>query len=230
MTTSFAWTKRLLFGLCVVGAWLSSDAQAQQATTGTASTAIPVSGQKATLPTNAAEQKACIDPETGKLVSAEESPECKAIIEDALKRAGEKGPIDESAEGLEEEPLPDGGTKIDLKGRFKKLGTTPPQSLAPGTSGRIAVVDPETGQLVTGEAAARVRERVGLRVVIETFDANLRAMMVTAQDVTGLQEQRLATGVIKVDLKGRFRIPLTTIVTPDGTIAIGHGVLTSYPE
>ncbi len=230
MTSSFAWTKRLVYGLCVVGAWLSSDAQAQQATTDTAWTPMLVSGQKATLPTKAVEQKACINPETGKLVSPEESPECKAIIEDALKRAGEKGPIEESAEDLKEEPLPDGGTKIDLKGRFKKHGTTPPQSLAPGTSGRIAVVDPETGRLVTGEAAARVQERVGLRAVVEMFGANLRAMMATAGDVTGLQEQRLTTGAVKVDLKGRFRIPLTAIVTPDRTIAIGHGVPKSDRE
>jgi hypothetical protein len=224
MTSSFAWTMRLAYSLCVVGAWFSSDAQAQQATTDIALTPILVSGQKTTLPTNAAEQKACIDPETGRLVSPEGRPECKAVVKEP-----DKGLIEESTEGLTEEPLPDGGTKVDLKGRFKKHGTTPPESLAPGTSGRTAVIDPATGKLVTGQAAdkVRVRARVGLRAAIRTYEVNLKELMATAQDVTGLQEQQLTAGAVKVDLKGRFRIPLTAIVRPDGTIVIGHGVPTS---
>ena len=62
------------------------------------------------------------------------------------------------------------------------------------------------------------------------FDASLRVMMATAQDVTGLQEQRLETGAVKLDLKGRFRIPLSAIVRPDRTTAIGHGIPTSDRE
>lgn len=226
MTSSIEWTRSLAFGLCVVGASFSSGALAQQATTDAVSTPILASGTKVTVPTTSAGQKACIDPKTGALVSPEEHPECKALIEDALRKEREKDSIEESVEGLKEEPLQGGGKKIDLKGRFKMHGTTPPQSLAPSARGRIAVVNPDTGQLVTGDAAARLRNRADLRMTVEMFDASLRVMMATAQDVSGFEEQRLETGAIKLDLQGRFRIPLTAIIGPDGGIALGHGVPT----
>ena len=231
MMSSFGWTKRLLVcGLCVAGTWFSSDAQAQQATTETVSSPMLVTGQKTTLLTNAAKQIACIDPETGRLVSPELRPECMAAVEEALAKERENGLIEESAEELKEGRLPDGGTKIDLKGRFKQHDTTLPLSPAPPRGGQIAFIDPQTGQLVTGEAAVRLRKREDLRVEIEKFDAELRAAMAASQDVSELREERLATGGVKLDLKGRFRNPLFAIVTPDRTVVVGHELPTSDKE
>jgi len=61
-------------------------------------------------------RKACIDPETGKLVSPEERPECQRQVDVEPTTKG----VTESAEGLEEETMPDGSTKIELGDRFKK--------------------------------------------------------------------------------------------------------------
>lgn len=97
----------------------------------------------------------------------------------------------------------------------------------PSEGGRIAIVDPQTNQLVSGEAAKRVMEREAFRAGVEDFAARFRAKMVADLNVSGLEEKQLATGAVKVDLKGHFRSPVLAIVEPDRTIAITHGSSTS---
>lgn len=165
---------------------------------------------------SASGQKACIDPATGKLVSPEERPECRvAPDEAAAPDDGER----QTSEGLEEEAMDD-GSKVDLEGRFQQnRATTPPTR----DGGRIAIIDPRTGELVTGEAPARLREREDLERLFQEFDASLEEAVSEAQSVEGLEEQRLTTGAVKVDLEGRFRSPLVATVSPDGGVVLRHG-------
>jgi hypothetical protein len=67
-----------------------------------------------------------------------------------------------------------------------------------------------------------MREREALRVPLESFEAQLRAMQAASQDTSGLQEERLATGAVKIDLKGKFQSPLAARIGPDGTVVVDH--------
>ncbi len=92
--------------------------------------------------------------------------------------------------------------------------------------GRMATIDPDTGQLVSGEKAAKVMERQSLKADVQKFMSSLRAVMATDHDVSALVEKKLATGAVKVDLKGHFRSPVLATVNPDQTIAITHEMAT----
>lgn len=175
-----------------------------------------------------ADRKACIDPATGRLVSPEENPACR----EALRSEGEgrheqaDGPsLDQSTEGLEEEPLPRGGAKVDLEGRFKKEGAAEPAAPAPTNGGLVAVIDPRTGQLMSGEGLALMRQRAAATAEMATFQRELNAALERSQDVTDLREQSLESGAVKVDLQGRFRNPLMATVTPGGGIRLHHAAL-----
>ncbi len=119
MKASYVWPTSLLGSLCLVITCLVCTAWAEQS----AKKEFPLLAMSSN-PTAASDgskgntvgQRACIDPETGKLVSPEERPECKSQTgaEQATKETSE------STEGLKEEQRPDGSTKVDLGGRFKK--------------------------------------------------------------------------------------------------------------
>jgi hypothetical protein len=132
-----------------------------------------------------------------------------------------EGSVRQSSEGLEQEAMPDGSTKMDLNGRFQQnqAPVAPPQH----SGGRIALIDPQTGELMTGEAPARLGEREDLQRMFEEFNARLEEVVTADQDVSGLEEERLATGGVKLDLQGRFRSPLVATVDPEGTVAMRHG-------
>jgi hypothetical protein len=184
------------------------------------------SGNRSTVSADAAGWKACVDPATGRLVSPEERPECKAMLEEEQDETsavpGAAKEREQSSEGLKEERLPDGSAKIDLQGRFKQNSLTPPDPPARQDGGRIAIIDPQTGRLISGDVATLVREREALRATLEDFEAQLRQTMTTNQDVSGLREERLATGAIKVDLQGRFQSALVARIGPDGAVVIRH--------
>lgn len=165
-----------------------------------------------------AARKACIDPATGKLVSPDERPECRVTGNGA---SSAEGSVRQSGEGLEQEAMPDGSTKMDLDGRFQqnRAPAAPPQQ----SGGRIALIDPQTGELMTGEAPARLGEREDLQQMFEEFDARLEEVVRAAQDVSGLEEERLASGAVKLDLEGRFRSPLVATVDHEGAVAMRHG-------
>ena len=88
--------------------------------------------------------------------------------------------------------------------------------------GRMATIDPDTGQLVSGEKAAKVLEREALKADVQKFMSSLRAVMTADRDVSALVEKKLATGAVKVDLKGHFRSPVLATTNPDQTLAITH--------
>jgi hypothetical protein len=171
-------------------------------------------------------QKACVDPMTGRLVSPEERPECKTMLDEregeAKTESGAAKELEQSGEGLEEERLPDGSARIDLQGRFKQKSLTPPAAPAPQGGGWIAIIDPQTGRLMSGDTATLIREREALRAPLEDFEAQLEERLAASQDVSGLTEERLATGAVKIDLQGRFRSPLVARTGADGAVVIRH--------
>jgi hypothetical protein len=83
----------------------------------------------------------------------------------------------------------------------------------------VAFIDPETGELVTGEDAARAANDDARALFTEAFQAEMRA----AFDPEGLTEVRTETGAIALNLQGRFQSPYIAHVTPDG-INIGHSL------
>jgi len=90
------------------------------------------------------------------------------------------------------------------------------------SSGRMATVDPDSGQLVSGEKAAKVMERQMLKADVQRFRSRLQAVMAAELDVSELAEKKMATGAVKVDLKGHFRSPVLATVNPDQTIVLTH--------
>ena len=165
-------------------------------------------------------QKACIDPATGRVVPPEQSPGCREALRPSQERS--QGTTDQSAEGLKEEPLPQGGSKMDLQGRFQQQGGTVPIPLAPPAGGQIAIIDPTTGNLMTGEAATLMRRQGAARAPDDEFERQLRAMMAAAEDVSGLQERQLEGGTVLLDLGGRFQNPLVARVVPGGALIVEH--------
>ena len=139
-----------------------------------------------------------------------------------LHRAGRPG---QSAEGVQEQRLPDGSAKIDLEGRFRQQGRVPPAANtppAPPRGGRVAIIDPQTGQLLTAEAAALLRRLEPRAAPLQAFEVQLRERLGASQDVGGLEEQRLQAGAVKIDLEGRFRSPLVARIGPDSHVAVRH--------
>ena len=119
MKAAFVWPNSLLGSLCLVITCLVCTVQAEPSakkefqilSMSSKPTSTSDGGKD-----NTVGQRACIDPKTGKLVSPEERPECKS---QAGAEQTTKG-VTESTEGLKEEQMPDGSTKVDLQGRFKK--------------------------------------------------------------------------------------------------------------
>jgi hypothetical protein len=168
-------------------------------------------------PAGAAAQKACVDPATGRLVSPEGRPDCRTLPGDT-QAGSEPVPAGQSAEGLAEEGLPQGGAKVDLKGRFQQDKAAAP----PTPGGRVAILDPRTGALTTGEAAALMRRREDLRPAMQEFERQLQDLVAQSQNVSGLEEQQLQSGAVKVDLEGRFQSPLVARVAPAGEVTVRH--------
>jgi hypothetical protein len=128
----------------------------------------------------------------------------------------------ESGEGLKEERLPDGSSKVDLQGRFEQQSQTPPVAPASPGGRQIAIIDPQTGRLVSEEPATLMREREALRATLEGFEAQLREVQAASQDTSGLQEEQLATGAVKIDLMGKFQSPLVARIGQDGSVVVDH--------
>ena len=107
------------------------------------------------------------------------------------------------------------GRALDLKGQLKQNEQNPD----PGRL--VAVIDPTTGELVSGRAA---QERA--RTVIRTGDlgTSLRSLAAGDPAASELQEQRLSSGAIKLDLRGRFRNFLYGEYRDDGSLIIRHRV------
>lgn len=151
---------------------------------------------------------ACVDPETGELVRpgpdvASPDVECRVPAEDKVRQE----PVVRDLE--------DGGKAIDLNGRFDK------KQVQPTSPKRLAVIDPETGELVTqrpsdAKAAARYDRSIS------------RAQALAAKRSGRSQEDRelapevMANGGIKIDLKGRFQRPLLATLSKDGQLHLRH--------
>ncbi|MGI9506077.1 MAG: post-PEP-CTERM-1 domain-containing protein [Geminicoccaceae bacterium] len=143
---------------------------------------------------------ACIDPESGAL---------------ALPGSGVDCSVPAQAKP-EEEPvvrdLEDGGKIIDLKGKFDKKESTP------GSKGRMAVIDPETGKLIPhrpsdAKAAARYERSLARARARAGGGATSREAPVA---------ETLPGGGFKVDLNGRFDVPLVATLSKDGETRIRH--------
>ena len=169
-------------------------------------------------------QKACIDPATGQLVTPDRSPECAAALAAANEAATE--PLRAQGGGAgsrEEQPLEGGGSKVDLDGQLRQNHAMPDAGAAPAPSGLIAIIDPATGRPVSGAAAeALLRQSPVAREAMQEFANQVGEMATADVDATGLQEQEIETGGVKVDLEGRFRSPLAARVGADGTITVEH--------
>jgi len=155
-------------------------------------------------------RKACIDPATGELISPPSEAECPGTAGEP-PRLVDNGKTEE----LVEEPQPDGSSKVDLKDRFKQHE----QKVTPG--GRLAVIDPTTGQLLQGRAA---QERAKTVMRTGDFESSLRALATAGVDVSDLKEERLEVGGAKVDLQGRFRSFIYGAYDNDGSLIVTHEV------
>ena len=116
MKAAFVWPNSLLGSLCLVITCFVCTAQAEHSAKKEFQILSMSSKPTSTSDGNTVGQRACIDPKTGKLVSPEERPECKSQAGGEQTTKG----TTESTEGLKEEQMPDGSTKVDLEGRFKK--------------------------------------------------------------------------------------------------------------
>lgn len=87
---------------------------------------------------------------------------------------------------------------------------------------QLAIIDPRTGQAVSGERAIRNMDSPGLRTELGNFNARLKADIHDDFSSAGLKEQPLANGAVKVDLQGRFRSPLIAISPPGASVSITH--------
>jgi hypothetical protein len=110
MIGSYGWPRRLLFGLGIIGAWFAHQALAQSDTA--AERPMPVSEGPAEPSSGLI---ACIDPQTGQLVSPEGNPNC--TLPPSPPSAAAEAP-------LVEEPLEGGGFKVNLQGRSQTPPTT----------------------------------------------------------------------------------------------------------
>lgn len=84
--------------------------------------------------------------------------------------------------------------------------------------GQIVFVDPETGEVLTGEAAAEA----ALEEQNSAFVEALTDQLAETFSAEGLTEERTETGAIAVDLEGRFQNPLVATVGANGGITVEH--------
>lgn len=84
--------------------------------------------------------------------------------------------------------------------------------------GRIAFVDPDSGEVLTGEAAAAAALEEERSAFTEAMSAQVRESF----SAEGLEEQRTETGAVAVDLQGRFQNPLVATIDPENGISIRH--------
>lgn len=97
-----------------------------------------------------------------------------------------------------------------------------PEFQSTTSQGHMAIIDPETRQIISEEQAKRTMEKSGRKTEWENFKARLRAEGKAHIDSTGLQEIQLRNGAVQVDLQGRFRSPLMAVRTPNQSIIITH--------
>ena len=97
----------------------------------------------------------------------------------------------------------------------------PPCSFVMDTpvQGQIAVIDPETGDLVSNPEALFGKGEEELEAFNLEFQEQLRETL----SVEGLEEQRLEGGAVAVDLGDRFKLPLVLHIDPDGRQHLSHG-------
>lgn len=84
--------------------------------------------------------------------------------------------------------------------------------------GQIAVLDPETGELLSGERAAEALRDADRSEFANEIQEQLRA----AFDTSNLTEERTATGAVALDLQGRFQSPLVVQLLPGSAPVIAH--------
>ncbi len=85
--------------------------------------------------------------------------------------------------------------------------------------GSVAFIDPETGELLTGDEAARASGDEARALFTDEMQAQMRA----AFDPEGLSEVRTETGAVAINLQGRFQSPYVAYIRPNG-ISVGHSL------
>ena len=83
---------------------------------------------------------------------------------------------------------------------------------------RVVYLDPDTGEILTGDAAdqaARDASRI-------SFATDMAAEMRRNFSAVGLTELRSEAGGVALNLEGRFQSPLVAIIGDDGQITMGH--------
>ena len=169
--------------------------------------------------------KACIDPHTGKLISPQERPECLTNLQDAKDKAkgNERSPSDER---VDVETLPNGSKRLDLKGRYQQQSLSGIKSSG-SLGARLALVDPITGGLVTGDVQRQLKEREDLQIQFQAISKELNRLMANNQDVEGLASERQRGGQLYLNLKGRFKSPLVARIEGGNRVVIQHMPITS---
>ena len=89
------------------------------------------------------------------------------------------------------------------------------------SQGYVAFIDPDTGELLTGDRAAAAAADESR----SAFVADVQAQMRAAFDPEGLTEVRTETGAVAINLQGRFQSPVIATVLPEGPV-VGHPELT----
>ncbi len=90
--------------------------------------------------------------------------------------------------------------------------------VAAGAPGRIVYLDPETGEILTGEAAAEASQEAARSTFVEALSDQVRQSFSTE----GLSEERTETGAVALDLEGRFQNPLVATIGKDGSMTVEH--------
>lgn len=86
------------------------------------------------------------------------------------------------------------------------------------SAGQIVYLDPDTGELVQGDAAAIAKTEA----TRNSFAVEMADQMRRSFSVENLSERRTASGAIVLDLQGRFQNPLVAIIDPVEGILVGH--------
>lgn len=150
---------------------------------------------------------ACIDPATGKLIPP--GPDVKCSV--PAQATTDEEPIVRDLEG--------GGKAIDLKGQGHK------NQVEPASQNRMAVVDRKTGELLTSRpgdalAAARYDRSVARARSIMKRQQAARSDTLSVNQI--LVPEALPSGGIKIDLQGRFQVPLVAKLSKDGQVHLRH--------
>jgi len=145
---------------------------------------------------------ACQDPETGKLIQP--GPDVDCDLPEQAKPL--KEPVVRELEG--------GGQALDTNGNFRQNQTEP----APAN--RVAIIDRETGKLMT--------QRPSDPLAAAQYDRSVARLNALAKRQSNaaldepLEVEELANGVLKLNLRGRFLTPLVATKTDDGQIQVQH--------